>query len=194
MLEKIAASEDIDVTEINFLTPDNIDSPYEPTEEMKKQASDEGMQYAAQLNTVTFTEAGYYLFEVDFPEEVIGTSVENLRLQFVDSAKVQGSSVKSAFLELMVDRFLAGNELRDMLGNVVDTVPGKALLLMMANSGGSFTMYALKILLALLGGCNAGVVSYAGLGVAGLLGLSGSLVFRKFFKSGKRDLLDNDKK
>lgn len=186
VLENIAASENIPVDRIKFLTDEDIDTEtYEPTDEMRQQASDESLEYAAKLNTVTFKESGYYLFEVDFPKELEGMSVNDIRLQFADASKVKGDSTKSAFLELMADRFLAGSELRTMLGEVTDTVPGQALLLMMANSGGSFTMYALKMILMLLGGCNAGVAPYIGWGVAGLLSLSGGLAFRKFFRKNK---------
>ncbi|MBQ7155073.1 MAG: hypothetical protein IJR85_05925 [Synergistaceae bacterium] len=157
VLEKIAASAGISVSNINFITQLDISEAPEPTQAMRDNASNENLEFAAKFQTVTFSKAGYYLFEVDFPQELVGTNVNDLKFYFT-STNTSSSVQSSQALALMVDRFLAGNELRNLLGDLADTVPGRALILLTANTGGSFAMYALKTILMLLaGGCTAGI-------------------------------------
>lgn len=182
VLKMFADSEDIDVSQIKFLTAADISAAYEPTEAMRQEASDEGLQYAAKLNTITFPESGYYLLAIDFPDELQGTSISDLRLQFVETSKIDGAAGTAVFD--VVNAICSGGELKSLFGESLDSVGGRALLLVMTSAGRSFTMYALKILLALLGGCNASIAPYIGMGVAGLLGLGGGFAFKKFF--GKR--------
>ena len=67
-LEKIASLVSIDVPELHFITHDNISSPQEPTQAMKDYIKDDGYEAIYKLNTLTVSEAGYYVFKVTLPD------------------------------------------------------------------------------------------------------------------------------
>ena len=183
VLAKIAQSANISESEIKFITESDLGAYHEPTNAMRQEAANNSLEYAAKFETVTFAEEGYYLFEVDFPAALVGMNTEELKLSFANAASFSDSSVKSSqFLELMLDRFLAGTELRTMAGDAAKTVPVKALILILANTGGSFTMFALKTILNLLGaagGCNTG--AFISIGLSGLFMVFAVVVMRRRF-------------
>ena len=186
VLETIAGDvKDLEAEDISFLTADDIGDTYAPTESMKQEASGKELEYIAQFQTITVQPDRYYLFEMDFPAKYIGMSAREVKLQIVNADTLKDSSVKSSqFLELMADRFFSGTELRTMSGKYADTIAGKMLVLLFSNTGGSFTMFALKTIASILtggsSGCNAG--AFAGSGLAGLFMALSVIALRKKFR------------
>lgn len=182
VLETIAEDARVKIEDINFLTQSDIGTTYGPTLSMQQQASEQNMQYIAQFRSITLSSDNYYLFQIDFPEEYVGMSVNDVRLQFADISSLQSGSVRdSQLLTLMADRILAGTELRTMAGKAATNIGVNMLILLLANTGGSFVMFALKALAALFGsGCNA--TTLAGPGLAGLLMAGLVITLRKRFK------------
>ncbi|MBQ7578047.1 MAG: hypothetical protein IJT21_07280 [Synergistaceae bacterium] len=182
VLERIANNINIGVSELHFLTSRDFSTaiPPEPTNAMRKEVSDNGYEFAAKLNTINVSEDGWYVFQVTVPDDLVGKSVNDLRLfyaedsDFVNIASMKG--VKTAFGFMPIINGITGAfEVSDFFGVELDTLPKQFLATMFLSAGKSLTVYVLRILLMLLGGCNLGLI---GGGVV----LVGGLIVFKFFR------------
>lgn len=197
IMRRIAALASADVGDIHVIKSGaiNLSLPREPTEAMKQSVNGE---FIAKTDTLKLTpETGkrirddgtaLFLFMMNVPDEVLDMdlNISDIELyfatedDFADTASLASAPVK---VKLAFDPFSYW-EITNLLGYEADTFAKKVLVLVMGNAGQSLSMWVVKILLALLGGCNVGgVVPY--IGFAGLLGLGGGFAFKKFFEINK---------
>lgn len=152
VLENLAELMNIDKSEIKFITQENISSPKDPTDSMKKYMHDDSHNAAYKLNTLTVNEDGYYVFLVNIPEEFIGKKVSSIKIY-----ALKDSDFRAAFYSL-VNGILNYGEITNLLGVKIDTLEGKVLTIGFLQAGTSFSMYLAKLILMLLaGGCNTGI-------------------------------------
>ena len=181
LLQKLADNVSTDRSNIQWLPADAIDTsePPEPTQSMRDQVAKDSYQFAAKLNAIKVSEDGYYAFQVTVSDDLVGMNVSNLKLYYADEDEFSGSSASLAFFGLMpaINGITGSLEVSNMLGVKLDTLPKQFLATMFLSASKSMTVYIVKILLALLGGCNVGF------GIAG--GLIASIVAVKFFKKRK---------
>ena len=150
----------------------HIGDPEEATEEVRQEAARNNYELAYKLNAISVDVTGYYVFEVNLPDEFTGMSTEEWRLMIVNQAKAQVSAAADPFTYFEVVRILGD-----------DSAVNKALAMVLAQAGQSATMYLLKIIIALLlGGCETGSASYVGYGIIALAGAAiilGTRIFRR---------------
>ena len=163
---------------------ENIDSstPQDPTDEMRREAASQRYEFVAKLNTITVSEGGWYVFQVTVSDDLVGLSVNSLKLYVAGASDfVNGSAIRKAKLlhvapSSLLDGITGMFELTDLFGLELDTLPKKFLATMFLSASESFTVFILKtILQILLGVCNLGIVS-------GGVVLVGGLILIKFYR------------
>ena len=183
LLQKLANNASIDRSEIQWLSADVINTaePPEPTDKMRDTVKSDGYQFAAKLNTIKVSEDGYYAFMVTVSDDLVGTKVSDLKLYYAEPSDFLSSvngSVETAFgLMPLINGVTGGLEVSNFLGVKLDTLPKQFLATMFLSASKSMTVYIVKILLVLLGGCNVGF-GIAGTFVVGVVAV-------KFFKTRK---------
>lgn len=184
VLQRIAKLASIDVKEINVITVDSIDLmlPREPTEEMRKKANGE---FIAKTDTLiphsTFLndgEDGYYLFQLNIPDEVLSMDLNVKDIELWFAAPDEFETTSEAKAKTSFDPF-SYYEITNIFGYKADKLEKKVLVLLFCNTGKSLSMWLLKLVFILLGGCNggSGIVMGSSLAV-----LAGCLMIIKFFK------------
>ena len=177
LLQKLADNASISRSDIQWLSADVINTaePPEPTTKMREQVKSDGYEFVAKLNTIKVSEDGYYAFMVTVSDDLVGTKVSDLKLYYAEPSDFLAStngSVETAFgLMPLINGITGGLEVSNFLGVKLDTLPKQFLATMFLSASKSMTVYIVKILLALLGGCNVGF---------GVIGISagGFLIWR----------------
>ena len=183
LLQKLADNASISRSEIQWLSADVINTaePPEPTTKMREQVKSDGYEFVAKLNTIKVSEDGYYAFMVTVSDDLVGTKVSDLKLYYAEPSDFLSSvngSVETAFgLMPLINGVTGGLEVSNFLGVKLDTLPKQFLATMFLSASKSMTVYIVKILLVLLGGCNVGF-GIAGTFVVGVVAV-------KFFKTRK---------
>lgn len=177
VIQQLADNINVDKSEIYLLTDDDFttDTPREPTQAMRDQVANDGYEFAAKLNEIKVPKDGYYVFQVTVSDDLVGANVSDLKLYYAEDTEFNTASlsswekVKSAFGLLPVINGISGSlEASSIAGIKLDTLPKQFLATMFLSSSKSMTVYVVKILLALLGGCNVGF-GIAGVALAGFV-------------------------
>ena len=161
VLENLAetlASADISAEQIRFITDGNISTAREPTQSMKEYINNDGYEAAYKLNTLTVSEDGYYVFQINIPEDFVGMNVSDIKIY-----ALKNSDFNASFFAL-VNGILNYGEITNMFGVKIDTLPEKVLAVGFLQASTPFSVYLAKILIAVMaGGCESG------LGISGLI-------------------------
>ena len=159
VLDNIAALVSTDASHLHLITQENISSPSEPTQTMREYIKNDGYEAAYKFNTLTVSEDGYYVFLVNIPDELVGKSVNDIRLYALKNA-----DFASSFYSL-INGILNYGEITNLFGVKIDTLEKQVLAVGFLQAGTPFSVYLAKIIVALLaGGC-----SLAGAGITVLL-------------------------
>lgn len=181
VIEQIAENINVSPDQIKLLTSRDFSTatPPEPTDEMKQKVNNDGYEFIAKLNTINVSEDGWYAFKVTVSDDLVGTKVSDLRLYYAEDGDFTISSAsgqaRAAFgLMPLINGVTGGLEISNMFGVKLDTLPKQFLATMFLSASKSLTVYIVKILIALLTGCNAGF---------GLMGAAiGAFLVWKYFK------------
>lgn len=172
---------DVEVDQIRLLRSVDLQAPEEPTEAMKQEAKDDGYEFAYKLNTiyissdVELNDDIYYVFSLDVPPELVGKSVNDLRLYILPFSDVDTSSVNASLFSF---GGILGTLLDEQGFGLDIPLPAQILIAVMLPIKTSFFVGLAKILLALaLGGCNAVLMP-----VGGTVILVGGIVIFAFFR------------
>ena len=105
---------------------------------------------------------------------MVGQNINDFKL-FYDKNNISASAeFRAAF-----DPFTLW-EVHTILGDLADTWPGRAIVVLSSTAGTSFSMWLLKILLLALGGCSTGNFSYAWIGFAGLVVIFATFALKRY--------------
>lgn len=190
IVQRLARNVSTDKSQIKFLTSADIDpsTPREPTQEMRAEMTQDNGQIAAKLNTITISQDGYYVFVVTVSDDLVGTSVNDLRFYGAEAQDFTAGGVKSAFGFMgIVNGITNGIEISNMFGVKLDTLPKQFLATLFLSASESFSVYVVKMLLMLLAGCDAGIsIGLVGAGAAVVAFASWRICkWRKGKKDGK---------
>lgn len=159
IIEKLAKNISVDVKEINLLTSADFDpsEPPEPTDAMRKTITSRNSQFMAKMNTIKVSKDGWYVFMVTVSDDLVGTKVGDLRLYGAEASDFTASSFNAAFDLMPIVNGITGSlEISNFFGVKLDTLPKQFLATMFLSASQSLTIYIVKILLLLLGGCDVG--------------------------------------
>ena len=156
VLERVAESVSVDVSEIRTLTAENISAPQEPTQAMRDYARSENTEFTGKLSTITVDEDGWYVFKVTLSDELW----EKVRGQNVSGFKFEGMSDldSSAAIASLLSGIVSTWEVLTMSGEKMDTFGVREFLMVgLLEAGRPLSVYLLKIIIAILaGGCSSG--------------------------------------
>lgn len=149
-----AVSPDFVSADLKQITDSNLSAPQAPTPSMMEYMRNDGYEPAYRFNTVTVNEDGYYVFAVNIPDELIGTSIDDVKMYALKNADFSDSSAKSSFFGL-INGILNYGELTTMTGEKPQTLVGQMLAVGLLQGSQPFSLFIAKVLLALLaGGCS----------------------------------------
>ena len=157
--ERLANLVSIDRSEVNFITSAEINpsEAREPTQAMRQSLADQSGEFLAKLNTIKVNKDGWYALVVTVSDDLVGTSVSNLRLFYAEESEFAEGSLSASFgLMPIVNGITGGLEITDLFGVKLDTLPKQFIAMMMLSAGKSLSVYIVKILLMLLAGCSTG--------------------------------------
>lgn len=146
---------DIDVSELKFITSDNIKPAQEPTDTMNQIMRDEGYQAAYKLNTLTVSDDGYYVFVVNVPAEFVGKSLRDMRVYAFENS-TGSNNVNNSFMGL-VNGALNYLEITNLFGVKIDRLEAQVLAVGFLHATQPLCLYIARIIFALLTGglgCN----------------------------------------
>ena len=181
IIEKLAKNISVDVKEINLLTSADFDpsEPPEPTDAMRKTITSRNSQFMAKMNTIKVSKDGWYVFMVTVSDDLVGTKVGDLRLYGAEASDFTASSFNAAFDLMPIVNGITGSlEISNFFGVKLDTLPKQFLATMFLSASQSLTVYIVKILLLLLGGCDVGFGVIGG----GLMIVAGGVFTIKLIK------------
>lgn len=179
-IEQIAMELSVDVGSVRFLASSDIMrvAPAEPTKAMRSFAAENKYQFAAKLDTIRVKEKGVYIFKVVVPEELKGIKTDRFELLGIDPAALEVVSSDSSGdvnISVLPPVFAGIGSALDWAAIFGDDYWVVGAVLPAAQP---LSMYILRLLLILLGGCDMG----AGLGIFGLIAVCGGLAVFKIFR------------
>ena len=179
-IEQIAMELSVDVGSVRFLASSDIMrvAPAEPTKAMRSFAAENKYQFAAKLDTIRVKEKGVYIFKVVVPEELKGIKTDRFELLGIDPAALEVVSSDSSGdvnISVLPPVFAGIGSALDWAAIFGDDYWVVGAVLPAAQP---LSMYILRLLLILLGGCDMG----AGLGILGLIAVCGGLAVFKIFR------------
>ena len=181
VIARIAQNISVDPSELILLTSADFDpsDPPKPTQAMIQEVSNQNGSFMAKLNTINVKKDGWYVFMVTVSDDLVGTPVSSLKLYGAEASDFAAGSLSASFGLMPVINGITGMfEVNNFLGIQLDTVPKQFLTVMFLSAGKSLTVYIVKILLLLLGGCNTGgVIMLKGVAI-----VSGGFIIAKFLR------------
>ena len=165
VIARLAALVGISPSEVKFITAENISAPQPPTESMIQYMKNDGYEPKYNLNVLTVSEDGYYVFLVNVPKDFIGKKVNEVKIYALGQKDFADSSVSASFFGL-INGMLNYGELTNLSGRKINSLPAKILAIGMLKAGQPFSIFfAKKLLLALFtGGCVTGIGVFASIG------------------------------
>lgn len=176
-----AVDEITDPSQILLLSHDDLSDPKEPTQAMRDQVKAAEYEFAAKLDTVTISESGYYAFKIELPPELVGIDVKDLQFylarqsEFPEKASAASAAkdprlVTSGLIQAAFAFLGDGNLLP------IDKTTSTVFAILSLNAGEPLSLYLVKMLLMLVGACDAGSAA----GTVGLLAVGGLVILRSF--------------
>lgn len=157
---------------INFIEPQNIGEPVEPSDSLKNKVQSESANLIGKFNTLSVDIDGVYVWKVtltpELEKEFVSQAVSNFRIYSADVTPadfIAISSVKPSFLFGLLNTF----EFLSMSGEKMSLGAKEFLMVGFLNASKPLSLYLARIILSLLlGGCNTGF-GVVGIGVLGFL-------------------------
>lgn len=148
---------------------------------MRDQVKAAEYEFAAKLDTVTISESGYYAFKIELPPELVGIDVKDLQFylarqsEFPEKASAASAAkdprlVTSGLIQAAFAFLGDGNLLP------IDKTTSTVFAILSLNAGEPLSLYLVKMLLMLVGACDAGSAA----GTVGLLAVGGLVILRSF--------------
>ncbi|MBR0257006.1 MAG: hypothetical protein IJQ58_04645, partial [Synergistaceae bacterium] len=178
VIARLAQNISVDTSEIILLTSADFTTsdPPEPTQAMRQEVEGQNGKFIAKLNTINVSKDGWYVFMVTVSDDIVGTSISDLRLFGAEDSDF-AASFKASFGFLSLFNGITGMyEVSNLFGLKLDTLEKQVLVTMLLSAGKSLTTYFVKILLMLLAGCNS-----AGIGIGAVFVIAG-IIAVKFFR------------
>ena len=178
VIARLAQNISVDTSEIILLTSSDFTTsdPPEPTQAMWQEVASQNGKFIAKLNTINVSKDGWYVFMVTVSDDIVGTSISDLRLFGAEDSDF-AASFKASFGFLSLFNGITGMyEVSNLFGLKLDTLEKQVLVTMLLSAGKSLTTYFVKILLMLLAGCNS-----AGIGIGAVFVIAG-IIAVKFFR------------
>ena len=127
---------------------------------------DDGYEPKYNLNVLTVSEDGYYVYLVNVPEGFVGKKVSEVKMYALGQKDFAGSSLKSSFFGLM-NGILNYGELTNLTGHKIDSLPAKVLAIGILQAGQPFSVFLAKLLVSIFtgtSGCVTGMGMFTSIG------------------------------